>query len=125
MENRYLFGYSAQRSLFRNGIARLWWIGRFSYDSQRSNPYELTKFLCSEQDYIETFCGRNTFNNPVIGRATLAALYDAKNEGIIVNRDVVRDLAKNVNLMSGTYLMDLFSYNEVYDKIYIKAVLHA
>ena len=25
LENRYLFGYSIQRSLFRNGMSRLWW----------------------------------------------------------------------------------------------------
>ena len=35
MENHYLFNYSSQRSLFRNGISRLWWIGRITYDETR------------------------------------------------------------------------------------------
>lgn len=117
LENHYLFGYSSQRSLFRNGIARLWWIGRFSYDSKRSDPYELTKFLCSDQDYIESLCGRNIFNNPLIGNATLAVLNDAKKQGKLINREVVRDIAKKVNLMCGTYLVDIFEYDEIYDKI--------
>lgn len=66
LENRYLFGYSVQRSLFRNGVSRLWWIGRFTYDETRLDPYELTRFLCKDQDYIENICGRNIFNNPML-----------------------------------------------------------
>lgn len=115
--NHYLFGYTAQRSLFRNGVARLWWIGRFSYDAKRQDPYELTKFLCTDQDYVESFCGRNIFNNPMIANATLAALYDAKMQGATINRYVVREIAKKVNLMCGTYLVDMFNYDEMYSKI--------
>ena len=55
-------------------MARLWWIGRLTYDSSRSDPYELTRFLCQDQDYIESICGRNVFNNPIVGNATIAAL---------------------------------------------------
>ena len=117
LNNRYLFGYTMQRSLFRNGIARLWWIGRFTYDEKRNDPYELTKFLCKEQDYIESICGRNIFNNPEIGLATISALYDAEKAGIKIDRYVVRDIGKYVNLLAGTYLLDTFTKEEVYEKI--------
>lgn len=117
LENRYLFGYSVQRSLFRNGIARLWWIGRFTYDEDRLDPYELTKFLCKDQDYIENICGRNIFNNPTVGFATISALCDAEKSGVIINRDVVREMSKYVNLLAGTYLLDALSKEEIYEKI--------
>lgn len=117
LNNRYIFGYTTQRSLFRNGIARLWWIGRFTYDGSRTDPYELTKFLCKDQDYIESICGRNIFNNPDVGFATISALYDAEKAGININRDIVRDVSKYINLLAGTYLLDALSKEEVYKKV--------
>lgn len=117
LENRYLFGYSVQRSLFRNGVSRLWWIGRFTYDETRLDPYELTRFLCKDQDYIENICGRNIFNNPNVGFATISALYDAEKAGVVVNRELVREVSKYVNLLAGTYLLDTLSKEEIYQKI--------
>lgn len=117
LENRYLFGYSVQRSLFRNGVSRLWWIGRFTYDETRLDPYELTRFLCKDQDYIENICGRNIFNNPNVGFATISALYDAEKAGVVVNRELVREVSRYVNLLAGTYLLDTLSEEEIYQKI--------
>ena len=119
-ESRFLFGDSHQRSLFRNGIARLWWIGRVSYDEQRTNPYELTELLCKDQDYIESICGRNVFNNPKIGLTALRTLYDANQKGYVINRDIIRDVAKYVNLLAGTYVIDMFNEEEISNKIYEK-----
>lgn len=120
IKNRYLFGYTAQRSLFRNGIARLWWIGRMTYDVNREDPYELTKFLCKDQDYIENICGRNVFNNPEIALTTIAALCDAEKAGKKVDRMCVRTISKYVNLLAGTYIIDAFSNEELYAKLKIK-----
>lgn len=117
LENRYLFGYSVQRSLFRNGVSRLWWIGRFTYDETRLDPYELTRFLCKDQDYIENICGRNIFNNPNVGFATISALYDAEKAGVVVNRELVREVSRYVNLLAGTYLLDTLSEEEIYQKM--------
>ena len=120
VNNRYVFGYSIQRSLFRNGISRLWWLGRVTYDLSRPDPYELTKFLCKDQDYIENICGRNVFNNPIIGTATISALNDAEKNGIEINREVVRNIGKYVNLLAGTYLLDTIEKETIYDKVCVK-----
>ena len=117
MKNRYLFNYSPQRSLFRNGIARLWWIGRVTYDENRVDPYELTKFLCSNQNYIEALCGRNMFNNPTIQFATIDALFEANKAGKKVNREIVEDVAKYMNLLAGTYILDILEYIELKEKV--------
>jgi len=117
LKNRYLFGYSVQRSLFRNGISRLWWIGRCTYDSSRTDPFELTKFLCSNQDFIESICGRNVFNNPIVCNAAISALYDAQKSGKIIDRMIVRDISKYINLLSGAYLLDAFDKEEIYIKV--------
>lgn len=120
MLNRYFFNYSKNRSLFRNGIARLWWIGRVTYDEKREDPFELTKFLCNHQDFIETICGRSTFNNPVVQRATLNALYDVLRDRKADNREIIREIAKYVNLLAGTFILDMLSYEEIYNKVYGK-----
>ena len=117
LKNRYLFGYSVQRSLFRNGIARLWWIGRVTYDESRSDPFELTRFLCQDQYYIENICGRNIFNNPTIGNAVVSALFDAEKNGITINRELIRKICKYINLLSGTYLLDSLDKEEIYSKV--------
>lgn len=120
--NRYFFNYSKNRSLFRNGISRLWWIGRITYDEKREDPFELTKFLCKNQDFIETICGRSIFNNPTVQRATLNALYDGLKNNDGDNRKTVRDVAKYVNLLSGTYILDMLSYDEIYNKVHSKLI---
>ena len=114
---KYLYGYSPQRSLFRNGMARLWWIGRVTYDEKRQDPYELTKFICKDQDYIESICGRNVFNNPEIGLTVLKVLDDSEKKGKKINRRNVRDLAKYVNLLAGMYIIDTFDSEIFYNKI--------
>lgn len=120
MLNRYFFNYSKNRSLFRNGIARLWWIGRVTYDDKREDPFEITNFLCNHQDFIETICGRSTFNNPTVQRATLNALYDVLKDRKTDNRDIIREVAKYINLLAGTYILDMLSYDEIYSKVYTK-----
>ncbi|RRC92652.1 hypothetical protein EII25_02995 [Erysipelotrichaceae bacterium OH741_COT-311] len=120
MLNRYFFNYSKNRSLFRNGISRLWWIGRVTYDEKREDPFELTKFMCNHQDFIETICGRSTFNNPTVQKATLNAIYDIVKNNKGDNRETIREVAKYVNLLAGTYILDMLDYQEIYDKVYEK-----
>jgi len=69
MMNRYFFSYSPKRSLFRNGIARLWWIGHLTYDPDRAgDKYELTEYICRRQDNINLLLDINFGNNPSIVR---------------------------------------------------------
>ena len=117
MLNRYFFNYSPQRSLFRNGMSRLWWIGRVTYDDSREDPYEFTKFMCKYQDFIESFCGRNIFNNPKVMKATIAALFDANKDGKEMTRNLIRSVGKYVNLLAGTYIIDFIEYNDIYTKV--------
>lgn len=120
MVNRYFFSYSSQRSLIRNGIARLWWIGKATYDSKRSNPYELTSFICREQDFIENILGRNFSNNPMIVKAVISGLIDAEKAGRVIDRQTVREVSKYINLLGGTYIIDCLSYDDLYKKVSTK-----
>lgn len=121
IEQHFFFGFGARRSLTRNALSRLWWIGRLTYDDSRSNPYELTQFVCENSDYISHILERNTSNNPMIVKAFVSALIEAKKEGLKINTDTVADLSKYLNLLGGIYILDCLPYQQIYDKILGKA----
>ena len=116
LKNKYVFSYSKQRSLFRHGISRLWWIGRMTYDESRTDPFELTKFVCSSQDFLESIFGRNIFNDKKLCIAMLSALLDFYNEGNKLDRTDIREITKYANLISATYILDMLSKEEIYSK---------
>lgn len=117
MINRYFFEYKGHRALFRNGLSRLWWIGRLSYEKGAEDPYCRTKYLVSRQDIIETFCGRNIFNNPDLFKTTLVSLQRCEENGISFNREFIRDIAKYINMLGGVYVLDALPLEDVSKKI--------
>lgn len=122
MMNHYFFSYSPKRSLFRNGIARLWWIGHLTYDASREdNKYALTEYVCSKQDHINLLLDINFGNNPNIVKAVIKALMDSEAEGVSVDREVVRKASEYINILGGTYLVDALPFDTVYAKT--KAVI--
>lgn len=122
IKQHYMFGFSARRSLIRNAISRLWWIGRLTYDESRTDPYELTKFVCENSDYIMHILERNASNNPMIIRTFLGAIIDAREEGFNINTDAVGELAKYLNLLGGIYILDCLPRERLYKKILEKAI---
>ena len=73
--------------------------------------------MCKYQDFIESFCGRNIFNNPKVMKATIAALFDANKDGKEMTRNLIRSVGKYVNLLAGTYIIDFIEYNDIYTKV--------
>lgn len=121
IKQHFFFGYGARRSLTRNALSRLWWIGRLTYDKSRKDPYELTRFVCESSDYIMHILERNTSNNLMIIRAFLSALLMARNEGCKINTNTVGELSKYLNLLGGTYILDCLPESKIYNKILNKA----
>ena len=121
VKNHFLFGYGPRRSLTRNALARLWWIGKLTYDESRSDPWELTRFVCESNDYILHILERNTSNSPVIIRAFLDAVLEARNKGLKIDTNTVADLAKYLNLLGGIYILDCLPAKKIHDKILDKA----
>lgn len=102
-------------------LARLWWIGRLTYDDSRPDPYELTKFVCENADHALHIIERNTSNSPTIIRAFVSAILTARAEGLNINTDIVGELSKYLNLLGGTYILDCLPYDTIYNKILAKA----
>lgn len=117
-KERFFFENSSKRSLFRQGISRLWWIGYLTYDDSKPDPYEMTAFILRNgQDVINQLLDIGFSSNKTILKAVIRALYEAENSGITINRDLVRDTCKYVNLLGGTYMLDCLSENDIYEKV--------
>ena len=117
LRNHFFFGMGPRVSLTRQGVARLWWIGRLTYDGQRSDPFELTKLVCEQASFIPDILERNTSNNPRIVHAFLDALLALRKEGIQITRDLVSELSKYLNVLGGTYLLDCLSPEKIMLKV--------
>lgn len=117
----FFFGFGARRSLTRNALSRLWWIGRLTHDERRDDPWELTRFVCENADYIMHVLERNTSNNLWITRGFLSAVIDARKSGMRIDTNVVGELTKYLNLLGGVYILDCLPEKNIYEKIYEKA----
>ncbi len=122
IEQHFFFGFNSRRAVIRNAVARLWWIGRLTYDETNSDHYRLTRFVCEHADYIFHILERNTSNNPTIIRAFVSAALDARDkEQLIINTDTIGELSKYLNLLGGTYILDCLPESTIYNKILDKA----
>ncbi len=133
MKNHYFFSYGPHRSLYRNGMSRLWWLGRMTKDTSRKNPYELTKFVCKHPNISLFICEQFVCQQPSIIHGVIRAMYDLNQafeqeksnnvplnacKGVHIDKSVIKDLGKYLNLLSGTYLLDMFEENKIYDIAY-------
>lgn len=118
IKQHFFFDGSSRRALTRNALARLWWIGRLTYDETNADHYRLTRYLCRHADNIMNVLERNTSNSKMITRAFLTALIDAEEkENLLVNTDMVGALSKYLNLLGGTYILDCLPEDVIYQKI--------
>lgn len=119
--DRYLIKSTSKRALMRHGISRLWWFGRLTIDTSLDNPYELTEYLCKKgQDCMENLCDRTSFDNFQIMKGLLLALRDAEKDGMVVDRNCIREVSKYVNILGANYVVDYFSKDDMYSRIYAK-----
>lgn len=126
---RYFFGQNKKRSLIVNPLSKLWWIGRLTYDKDRKDPFELTKYL--ENDFATkslVIFSNNYMGNHNISIALLSALSRLEKEGFSIKgrrkRDIYYEATKYLNVLGGTYILDYFTKEEIEDKVikYLKGL---
>jgi hypothetical protein len=114
MQERYLFMPDRSRALLRNGIARLWWIGYSSFDSERSDPFELTAVLLKNLDVTQSITERAFSRNPIVTRGILTALSELELAGRpFYVREKIRDLVKYLVQIGGVTIIDALSATEI------------
>ncbi len=112
-----------KRSLYRQGISMLWWYVYLTYDKEREDPYELTKFIFDHKDLFINLNYRGYSNSKDIRLSILQALKDFESDGGDVNKkSMFSGLYKYLSFLGGAYLLDIFSKEEIYERCYAQLV---
>jgi hypothetical protein len=119
---RWLFPYTYRRSLFFNGLARLWWISRITYDKSRENPFELTEYFYQKGTFMENLFYRNFSNSESVRLALLGAMKQFEDDGGTINKPVFLEILKYISFLGGVSILDAFEKDELQEKIYIKLI---
>lgn len=118
IESRYFVAQSQSRALLRNGMARLWWTAKLSYDASRENHYELTTVLLSTLDITQQILERGFGRAPGVSTGFLEFLLRHK-ETLLTggdrNRAHIRHLAKFLNMQGGVCILDTLTHSDIVD----------
>ena len=113
---RYFFG--PDRPLTTNGLARLWWYGRMTYDENSDDPFELTRYICEDNLTLKglTLLIYNFTNNRRIYRTYLRTLMNFEKKHKLTT-DEHWQIRQKFNLLGGKILLDSLSDEELTKKI--------
>lgn len=129
VKTRYFFAHNKKRSLITNSLAKLWWVGRLTYDGTREDPFELTRYLIN--DYATktlVIFSNNYISNHDITIGLFSALKYLEDIGYRIkgkaNREIYYEATKYLNVLGGTYILDYFTSEELEQKIikYMKTI---
>lgn len=114
IRQRYFFGYGLRKSQERNGLSRLWLSAALTYDPSRQDPYELTKVLLQDTNFIMYLFGHTFGSNRNIVQGTLEAISQLQQEtGNKVSAKPLKSFTEKLNLLSGVTMLDRYSCKEI------------
>ncbi len=114
IKEHYFLQGGSDRSLIHNGIARLWWYAKLTYDEKAEKPARLTEILLSQlditQNLLERSWGRS--RNLLHGCLEFLAANSQLTKGT-KGREIIRDLFKSLTLEGGVSILDVRTKEEV------------
>lgn len=118
--NNYFF-WNSTKAVFLNGLSRLWWYARFTYDETLKNPYELTKYICDNDINGKIFpllsCA--FVNNKEVFKNIIKAIKKYEEDtNTKLSRDQFGKLKTYLHRLSGRVFIDELSSEDIYNKIY-------
>lgn len=115
IQKNYFFNYGSGRSLLLNGLSKLWWFGKLTYNESLEDPWELTEYICKDingRGYL-LFAGYNFSSNKRIVSMFLKTLKEFEHNERNLNRDEFKEMAKKMNLASGKFILEYLSDDEL------------
>lgn len=125
-QQRYFYKYGKRRSTVFNGIARLWWIGRLTYDESLDNPFEITQYMINDLSTKSLYLISSKFTcNDTVRIGMFKAILEFERNGQRILRKRFNKLIKKLNLIGGAYLLDFFTEDEIKEKCieYLKEII--
>ncbi|QGU95444.1 hypothetical protein GOM49_10400 [Clostridium bovifaecis] len=117
IKQSYFYGFGKRRSIAWNGIAKLWWIGKFTYNNTLDNPYEITEYVINDLGTTTLYLVSSNFtSNDNIRFGMFKAILEFERKGVKVSRTKLKELMKHINILGGSYLLDFFTEDEIKNK---------
>jgi len=115
IKDRFHFEGTGLRARNQNGVARLWWAARITYDESKSDPFELTKLLWEKQDFYQNLIDRkfSTYKATLMGFLN----FYAENKDIDLKYEM-RKLFKGINAYGGVRVLSILDEKEITRQIY-------
>lgn len=114
-------GEGIRRSLFKNSLARLWWIGKLTFDEKRKDPFELTKYM--NEDFATkslVIFSSNYMSSPLVARGLFSALIDLEQEKVTSStrhREMYYQATRYLNIFGGSHILDYYTEEEIKSKV--------
>ncbi len=122
LKTHWLFPHGQKRSLFYNGISKLYWFAKLTYDEKLDDPYELTKFCFKNMTIISHMFYRGYVNSKTLRLGIIKGLKDFLNDGGSLVNNMADEILKYISFFGGAYILDSFSEKEIHDKCYFKLI---
>ena len=120
--NNYFF-WNSTKAVFLNGISRLWWYARYTYDEDLEDHYMLTEYICKNDINGKIFpllsC-RFAMDPRIFKNIILSIKLYEEEKNVKLTRKQFNDLKMYLNRLSGKIIIDSLSYDELKNKIYLK-----
>lgn len=115
IHSRYFYSGGQSRGIMRNTLSKLWWIGKFTYDEKRANPYELTDVLGNSDmaTRVSDMFTSNFSRNPKLAHAFLDAIKYYEDAGCKIGPYPYRKAVQFMNAYGGITLLDFLEGEEV------------
>ncbi|MEG1889234.1 MAG: DUF6339 family protein [Lachnospiraceae bacterium] len=125
IKSRFFFSGGTRSGLYRNTLAKCWWVGRNTFDGVAANSFEKLDIIGSNDisSKISDIFYSNTFSsNPVILGGIVDGIKYFKDEGTqITLKEHIRPSLQVLNAVGGGVILDCLSEEDIAD-IFIENV---
>lgn len=121
IKSRFFFSGGIRVGLYRNSIAKCWWVGHNTYDPSNLNTFEKLDIIGSNDissKISDIFYNNNFSSNPIILNGIVKALKNFKDENIqLSHREHIRPSLQLLNAIGGGVVLDCLDEDEISDII--------
>lgn len=117
IKSRFFFSGGIKSGIYRNTIAKCWWVGRNTYDPNNENPFEKLDIIGSNDiatKISDIFYSNNFSFNPVILNGIIKALKNFQDENMQLSfREHMRPSLQYLNAVGGGIVLDCLDEEEI------------
>lgn len=117
IKSRFFFSGGTRAGLYRNSIAKCWWVGRNTFDKTNQNPFEKLDIIGSNDissKISDIFYSNNFSSNPIILGGIVKGIKYFNDEGIQMSlKEHIRPSLQLLNAIGGGLILDCLSEDEI------------